>query len=120
MTPVIVCEAPRVIDGDGFACRTPAGRVEVRLVAINAREHWGGCRRGHPCPPATAAAARAHLERLLALGPVACRPVSRSYDRIVARCHVRTIAGPLDLSCAQVRARVAAPWARYGKACPDD
>jgi endonuclease YncB( thermonuclease family) len=112
LTPTIVCEAPRVIDGDTIRC---AGLGKVRLHALNAREHDGTCRGHAPCPAASAAAATRRLAQLLRVTPVRLEPVDVDrYGRLVA--HVR--AGANDVGCQLVREGLAAPWPRYGDPCP--
>lgn len=122
---LLVCVSPQVRDGDDLVCAgglvapgaAGAAEQDVRLAVINARERWGGCRGRAPCPLRSARAAVANLQRLVAGQRVTCRPLARSYHRIVARCFV----GGVDLSCAQLRAGVAAEWPRYvrqhGPAC---
>lgn len=57
------CTPVAVWDGDGpiWCAEVP----HVRLQAIAAREMDGTCRRGHPCPVASATDSRNHLASLL-------------------------------------------------------
>lgn len=123
------CTPTRVWDGDGpIWC---AEGPKIRLSGIAAREADGSCRSGHPCPHASADAARDALVRLIG------RPTGRSReghillkgrplscvsagsgrgDRTAAWC--RTTAG-VDLSCAMLRSGYVARWDRYwrGRQC---
>ncbi len=100
LPPVLVCAAPvRAIDGDDLRC----SGINVRLASVDAPELPGHCRRGRLCTPGDGFASRAALDRLLALGPVECRPTGEvSWRRPVSRCTVATPVGAIDLSCALV------------------
>jgi hypothetical protein len=91
----------------------------------------GTCRRGHPCPEASATQARDALVRLLGgargsnstghvivAGPkLTCRSEgSAGGNRTAAWCRLPT--GP-DLSCAMIRTGTVLRWDRYwkGPAC---
>jgi endonuclease YncB( thermonuclease family) len=101
------CQVTRVHDGDTLTC---SSGVRVRLNAINARELDGSCGTGHPCPAASANAARDYLARL-ALGQIlACRQTGTSYNRVTAWCARENGS---DLSCAMIRSGMAAPWERF-------
>lgn len=102
------CTVVRVYDGDTFTC---ADGTRVRVSAIAARELDGSCRRGHPCPAASAQAARAALRRLAFGRTLRCEAVNLTYDRVAAFC---VTPGGEDLSCAMVEGGWAAPWERYG------
>ncbi|MFN3943880.1 MAG: thermonuclease family protein [Allosphingosinicella sp.] len=108
------CTATSVHDGDGpIRCREAGADgkpIRVRLSGIAARELDDSCSPGHPCPRASGAEAKASLERLALGQKLRCEQVGTSYGRAVAFC--RTPAGD-DLSCAQIRARVAKRWARH-------
>lgn len=117
------CTPTAVYDGDGPIWCAEGPRI--RLSGIAAREIDGTCRPGHPCPAASATAARDHLVGLMG------RPVGR-----LSTGHVK-VAGPTmrcrsaggagghrtaafcvsprggDLSCAMVRDGYAARWDRY-------
>ena len=102
------CTATKVHDGDGpIHC---AEGPKVRLQAIAAREIDESCRRGHPCPAASGAAARAALEKLAVGQVLTCEATGDSYNRVTAWC--RTAAG-IDLSCAMVQGGYALRWERY-------
>jgi endonuclease YncB( thermonuclease family) len=123
------CTPTRIWDGDGPIWCAEGPRI--RLAGIAAREMDGSCRQGHPCPRASAVAARDHLVRLVG------RPVGRSREGHILvrgdtlRCQSegsgrgeRTAAWCMtgsgtDLSCAMIRAGMAARWERYwhGRGC---
>ena len=131
-----------VADGDSFAC-TPtklwdgdgpihcAEGPRVRLSGIAAREADGSCRPGHPCPDASAQAARDTLAALLGRvtgtareghllieGPtIFCTSAGSAGGKRTAAWCVSPTAG--DLSCAMVASGTAAKWDRYwrGHAC---
>lgn len=121
---LFLCTPVAVWDGDGpIWC---ADGRKIRLAGIAAREIDGSCRTNQPCPPASGIAARDALVgflggargrrrdgHILVTAPaMRCRFVSTdAYGRTVAWC---SAAGVGDLSCAQVRAKVALRWRRYG------
>lgn len=106
------CTPIAVWDGDGpIWC---AEGPKVRLGGIAAREMDGTCRKGHPCPLASATAARDALVRLLGgprgrlrTGHIAVRASTMTYlshgsargARTAALC---SLPGVGDLSCAMV------------------
>jgi endonuclease YncB( thermonuclease family) len=123
------CTPVRVWDGDGPIWCAEGPRI--RLAGIAAREMDGSCSPGHPCPNASAEAARDGLVRLIG------QPVGKSREgHVLVRGHplkcvstgsargsrvgawCRTSRG-VDLSCEMVRLRLAAKWDRYwhGKRC---
>lgn len=117
------CTPVRVWDGDGPIWCAEGPRI--RLAGIAAREIDGTCRPGHPCPRASAAASRDYLVSLVgrATGrsreghvlvrgaPLRCRSVGGAGGtRTAAWCATSSGA---DLSCAMVRAGMAARWERY-------
>ncbi len=120
------CTPVAVWDGDGpIWC---AEGPKIRLAGIAALEMDGTCRRGHPCPQASAVAARDALVKLLggsrgklSTGHIAVRaPTMRCASqgsgggtRTAALC---TLPGVGDLSCAMVRTNTVARWNRYGGA----
>lgn len=108
---LLACASPVATDGDTLRCD---GIGPVRLLAIDAPELPGHCRRGRVCVAGDGFASRANLERLIRNGPVVCVPRGRDrYRRLLARCE----AGGIDLSCAQVAGGFAVE--RYGKLlCP--
>lgn len=123
------CTPTRVWDGDGPIWCAEGPRI--RLAGIAAREMDGTCSPGHPCPRASAAAARDGLVRLVG------KPVGRSREGHVLvegptlNCRSTGSAGGArigawcsnqrgqDLSCEMVRSGLAARWDRYwrGKRC---
>lgn len=116
---LIVCAAPRAVDGDTLRCANLP--VAVRLVGIDSPELPGHCRKGRACAAGDPFAARAALSALLANGPVMVRPLGRDrYRRIIAA----VSAGGRDLSCAQLKGARAIYVARWDSrravahACP--
>jgi endonuclease YncB( thermonuclease family) len=117
------CTPTKLWDGDGpIHC---AEGPRVRLSGIAAREMDGTCSPGHPCPDASAQAARDRLAELLGgatgvaakghvevAGPaLACRSAGGAGGtRTVAWC-VSPSAG--DLSCAMLASGTVARWDRY-------
>lgn len=108
---ILACATPSATDGDTLRC---ANAGPVRLLAIDAPELPGHCRRGRVCTPGDAVASKAALAGLIARGPVICTPAGRDrYRRILARCS----AAGADLSCAMVAGGFAVQ--RYGRLiCP--
>ena len=117
------CTPTRVWDGDGPIWCAEGPRV--RLAGIAAREMDGTCKPGHPCPRASALAARGALVDLLGgarglaseghalvRGPkLSCvSEGSAGGSRTAAWCR-----SPMtgDLSCAMVRSGTAERWPRY-------
>jgi micrococcal nuclease len=121
--PVIVCEAPQVIDGDSIRC---ANIGQVRLLGIDAPDYRESrpCREGfgdHVCDDDGARAARESLRWALRFGSVRVQPVTRDrYRRLIAT----VSAGGRDLSCWQLRQRTARYIVKYDNsgrirsACP--
>lgn len=123
------CTPEKVWDGDGpIHC---AEGPKIRLSGIAAREMDGSCSPGHPCPGATAEAARDALAgllgrtigtaptgHLLVEGPAlqCLSEGSAKGSRTAAWCRSPT-AG--DLSCAMLATRTVAKWERYwrGHSC---
>jgi endonuclease YncB( thermonuclease family) len=123
------CTPTKVWDGDGpIHC---AEGPKVRLAGIAARETDGSCSPGHPCPDATAGAARDALAGLLGRttgttatghvtieGPaLSCTSEGSAGGRRTAAWCVSPSAG--DLSCAMVASGTAVKWDRYwrGHSC---
>jgi endonuclease YncB( thermonuclease family) len=114
MGPVIVCEAPWVIDGDSIRC---ANVGEVRLLGIDSpdyrdsppcRGHYGD----HVCDDEAAKAAKRSLIALVSRNraSVTLLPVTTDrYGRTVAEAW----AGGVDLSCWQMRAGAARYIVKY-------
>lgn len=116
---VFACTPVAVWDGDGPVWCQEGPRI--RLEGIAARETDGTCRRGHPCPDASAEASRDALVGLLG-GPrgtlrtghiqvrypaMQCRRAGTSYERVVASCRLHD---GRDLSAAMVRTGTVLPW----------
>jgi endonuclease YncB( thermonuclease family) len=117
------CTPTRVWDGDGpIWC---ADGPRIRLSGIAAREMDGTCSRGHPCPNASAKAARDYLVHLLGGGKGTASTGHILVSGPALRC---TSTGPAggnrtgawcsapavgDLSCAMVKSGYAAKWDRY-------
>ena len=117
------CTPTKLWDGDGpIHC---AEGPRIRLSGIAARETDGSCSPGHPCPAASAQAARTALAGLLGRttgtapqghllidGPaLTCRSAgSAGGKRTAAWCSSPT-AG--DLSCAMVASGTVEKWERY-------
>lgn len=117
------CTPIRAYDGDGPIWCAEGPRI--RLAGIAAREMDGSCRPGHPCPDASAEAAKAALVALLG----GSRGTAREGHAIVAgpvlRCvsnggasGARTTAwcdlpGGRSLNCEMMRTRTVAHWAGF-------
>ena len=106
------CRVKSVYDGDTLTC---FGGTRVRLQAVAAREMEGNsCRPGHPCPAASARAARDTLRALAPVGrTLTCERTGTSYDRVTAWCW--NGAGQ-ELSCGMVESGTALLWAKYDPA----
>ena len=120
---LFTCTPVAVWDGDGpvWCAEGP----HLRISGIAAREMDGTCRRGHPCPDASAIEARGALVNLLG-GPrgttrdghvivrgSALQCVSEGNgrgNRTAARC---TLPDGRDLSCAIIASGTALRWAHY-------
>lgn len=86
-------------DGDTLRC----GRERIRLLAIDAPELPGHCRRGRRCAPGDPVASRRHLAAGLS-GRATIERVGRDrYGRTLALVRVAGV----DLSCRQLTARQA-------------
>ncbi len=104
------CTVTSVYDGDGpIHCREGAS---IRLNAVAAREMNGTCRRGQPCPAATALAAKHELQSNVLGHVLSCKQTGTSYNRVTAICW--TEAG-LEVNCAMVRSGKALLWDRYNR-----
>ena len=108
LPPAIICESPRVIDGDTLACANlPAN---IRLLGIDAPEMPGHCRRGRVCTPGDPVASTAHLRRLAIAAPAVVRQAGFDiYGRVLAR----VTFGRIDASCAMIASGHAVP--RYSR-----
>lgn len=106
------CRVASVTDGDTFRC---TDGTRVRLHAVAARETDETCSIGHPCPFASAAAAKAELQSIAGGRSLSCSPTGRSYDRVTAICW--TLEGR-EVNCAMVRSRTAVVWERFHREQP--
>jgi hypothetical protein len=117
------CTPVKLWDGDGpIHC---AEGPRIRLAGIAAREMDGSCSPGHPCPAASAEAARDALAALLGRatgtaatghilikGPaLACASEGSAGGTRTAAWCVSPARG--DLSCAMVASGTVAKWDRY-------
>lgn len=117
------CTPTAVYDGDGPVWCVESARI--RLSGIAAREMNGVYQPGHPCPAASATAARDHLVGLVGrpvgklstghlkvVGPTRrCRSAGGAGGNRTAAFCVSPKRG--GLSCAMVRDGYAARWDRY-------
>lgn len=113
LPPAFVCHVVRVYDGDGpITCRNG---IKVRVAGVQAPdfERASPCRQrkpGYVCDDAKAHASQ-RIAAGLVLGKVLdCRPVGRSFARIVARCQ---LPDGRSLSCALIAAGAATRWDSY-------
>lgn len=119
------CTPTHVWDGDGpIWC---AEGPKVRLAGIAARETDGTCKQGHPCPKASAIAARDRLVRLLGGAKGKARTghilVSAPTMRCVSNGSARggrtggwcNLPGTGDISCAMIRTGTVLRWDRYAR-----
>lgn len=106
------CRVVSVHDGDTLRC---ADGTRVRLHAVAAREIDGTCSPGHPCPSASAEAARDALRRLAANDTITCVPTGESYDRVTAICRN---GGGVEINCAMVRSGTAVVWESFNRQVP--
>lgn len=105
-----VCQSPRAVDGDTLRCANlPAS---VRLLAIDAPELPGHCRKGRACAPGDPHASREALAVLLRRGRITLELVGTDrWGRNLAVARSTWLAMPLkvrrsvNLSCAQLAAR---------------
>jgi endonuclease YncB( thermonuclease family) len=103
-----LCPVTSVHDGDTLRC---ADGRRVRLAAIAAREIDGNrCQPGHPCPRASAQAARAALSRLASGRRLVCVRDGTSFNRTVGWCR---LPDGRDLSCAMVATGTVLRWPRH-------
>ena len=113
---VFTCSVTKVHDGDGpiwCAERGLDGKpIKIRLHAVAARELDETCSPGHPCPPATGAAAQRALERMALGKTLRCKATGTSFGRVTAWCWTR--AG-VELNCAMVKSGTALRWAKFDR-----
>lgn len=124
-----LCTPTAVWDGDGPIWCAEGPRI--RIAGIAARELDGTCSPGHPCPDASAEAARDALVNLLGGSTGRLRTGHITVRARVMRCTSTGSAGGnrtgafcqlangRDLSCAMVATRTVAIWDRYwrGRRC---
>lgn len=106
------CLVAYVNDGDTLRCQDG---TRIRLHAVAARENDETCAPGHPCPDASAAAAKRELERLTLDQTLACTRTGTSYNRVTAICW--TPEG-VEVNCAMIRKGVAVVWDRFNRQAP--
>ncbi|QBQ50147.1 nuclease [Brevundimonas naejangsanensis] len=110
--PTFSCRVVSVHDGDTLRC---SDGTRVRLHAVAAREIDGTCSEGHPCPAASAAAARLELVKLAENRTLACRRTGRSYNRVTAICDNDE---GVEINCAMVRSGTTLIWDRFHRQQP--
>lgn len=103
------CSVAYVNDGDTLRC---ADGTRVRLHAVAARESDESCSSGHPCPAASAASAKAELERLVAGSTISCSQTGRSYNRVTAICWTPA---EVEVNCAMIRSGTTVVWERFDR-----
>ncbi|MFN3627287.1 MAG: thermonuclease family protein [Parvibaculum sp.] len=106
------CQVAYVNDGDTLRCKDG---TRIRLHAVAAREFDETCSPGHPCPTASAAAAKAELERLVTGSTISCRRVGRSYNRVTAICWTPR---NVEVNCAMIRSGTTVVWERFNRQEP--
>lgn len=106
------CRVVSVHDGDTLRC---SDGTRVRLHAVAAREIDETCSEGHPCPTASAAAARLELVKLAENRTLACRRTGRSYNRVTAICD--NVEG-VEVNCAMVKSGTTLVWERFHQQQP--
>ncbi len=106
------CRVTNVHDGDTLRC---ADGTRVRLHAVAAREIDETCSEGHPCPAASAEAARLELVKLAENRTLDCRRTGRSYNRVTAICDN---SDGVEINCAMVRSGTALVWDRFHQQHP--
>ena len=106
------CRVSNVHDGDTLRC---ADGTRVRLHAVAAREINETCSAGHPCPTASAAAARMALVKLAENRTLDCRRTGRSYNRVTAICDNDE---GIEINCAMVRSGTTLIWNRFHQQQP--
>jgi micrococcal nuclease len=103
LATLIACTA---IDGDTIRC----GSERIRLIAIDAPEMPGHCRRGRICAPGDPYAAKAALEQDLRAGTITIERIRiGAWGRTDAIVRVNGV----NLSCRQISTGHAIYWRRY-------
>lgn len=93
------------IDGDTLRCRMEGQQVSVRLLAIDAPELPGHCRKGRKCAPGDPYLAKRTLERAIRFRFVHITP--RGWDRFGRMLATAGAEPHGDLSCHLLRSGVA-------------
>lgn len=106
------CRVVSVHDGDTLRC---SDGTRVRLHAVAAREIDETCSVGHPCPAASASAARIALVKLAENRTLDCRRTGRSYNRVTAICDNDE---GIEINCAMVRSGTTLIWDRFNQQQP--
>lgn len=104
-----VCQVAYVHDGDTLRC---TDGTRVRLHAVAARELDETCTQGHPCPAASAAAAKRELAVLADGDRLICEQTGTSYNRVTAIC--RNSHG-VEINCGMVRSGTAVVWPKFNR-----
>jgi len=104
MPAMIVQQVVSAHDGDTL---TLSNGMRIRLAGVDADEMSGQCHQD--CARYNGPTAKSHLERLVLRRTVACEPLDRSYNRIVARCTVQGV----DVACRLLRDGMAVKVERY-------
>lgn len=113
LPPPFVCQVVKVHDADGpLWCRNG---TKVRVAGVQAPdfESSAPCRLhdlNYVCDDVKARASQRIAARLTLGKALDCRPVGRSYQRVVARC---TLPDGRSLSCALIAAGAAIRWDSY-------
>ena len=103
LAALLACMA---VDGDNVRCNG----VNIRLLAIDAPEMPGGCRKGRDCAPGDPHASKAAQASLIE--PIRIIPVGRDrWGRPVAMIY----AAGINLSCKQLRTGHARYWPEYDR-----
>ncbi|MBK1970941.1 nuclease [Brevundimonas diminuta] len=106
------CRVTNVHDGDTLRC---SDGTRLRLHAVAAREIDETCSEGHPCPTASAAAARLELVKLAENRTLACHRTGKSYNRVTAICDNDE---GVEINCAMVRSGTTLVWDRFHQQQP--
>ena len=113
LPPPFICQVVKVHDADGpYWCKNG---IKVRVAGVQApdAEYAAPCRQNKPgyvCDDRKAAASQRIAARLVLGKALDCRPVDRSWKRIVARCD---LPDGRSVSCALIAAGAATRWDSY-------
>ncbi len=111
--PAFDCRVIRVHDGDGPIWCANGRKIRVAGVQAPDFESAEPCRRGKPgyvCSDTLARQSQQIIERMVLNRTMTCRPVGRSWERVVARC---TLPDGRSLTCAAIAAGAATRWESY-------